>query len=130
MDGYKVLLDATPEQKKSQRSTWSQLQAIADMKFTYVAACQMYGEQKRQGHHSATEILKLMLKYVFNPITCLAVHIPVQKRLFKTNNLYESKLSLYHSFYLNCCLVHFEVNFDKVIFMAAIFHFVSHILTR
>lgn len=64
VDGYKVLTEATPEQKKSQRSTWSQLQAIADMKFTYVAACQMYGEQKRQGHHSATEILKLMLKYV------------------------------------------------------------------
>jgi len=61
VDGYKVLTDATPEQKKSQRSTWSQLQAVADMKFTYVAACQMYGEQKRQGHHSATEILKLML---------------------------------------------------------------------
>jgi callose synthase len=63
VDGYKVLTDASIEQKKSQRSTWSQLQAIADMKFTYVAACQMYGEQKRQGHHHATEILRLMLAY-------------------------------------------------------------------
>ncbi len=52
------------EQKRSQRSTWSQLQAIADMKFTYVAACQNYGEQKRQSHHNATEILNLMLQYI------------------------------------------------------------------
>lgn len=66
VEGYKVILESTAEQKKSQRSTWSRLQAIADMKFTYVAACQNYGEQKRQSHHNATEILKLMLKYVLN----------------------------------------------------------------
>jgi len=80
VDGYKVLTEATPEQKKSQRSTWSQLQAIADMKFTYVAACQMYGEQKRRGHHSATEILKLMLKYFFYLTSCLAISAPFKNR--------------------------------------------------
>jgi callose synthase len=64
VNGYKVITKTPDEQKRSQRSTWSQLQAIADMKFTYVAACQNYGEQKRQSHHNATEILNLMLQYI------------------------------------------------------------------
>lgn len=89
-DGYKILTDATPEQKKSQRSTWSQLQAIADMKFTYVAACQMYGDQKRQGHHSATEILKLMLN---NPSLRVAYIDEVEERQNeKTSKVYYSVL--------------------------------------
>jgi callose synthase len=66
VNGYKVITDAPDEQKKSQRSTRSKLQAIADMKFTYVAACQNYGEQKRQSHHNAAEILNLMLKYALD----------------------------------------------------------------
>jgi callose synthase len=66
VNGYKVITDAPDEQKKSQHSTWSKLQAIADMKFTYVAACQNYGEQKRQSHHNAAEILNLMLKYALD----------------------------------------------------------------
>ncbi|KAI3831396.1 hypothetical protein MKX03_004088 [Papaver bracteatum] len=47
----------------SQRSLFSQLEAIADMKFTYVATCQNYGSQKRNGDRRATDILNLMGKY-------------------------------------------------------------------
>lgn len=34
------------------------------MKFTYVATCQNYGNQKRSGDRRATDILNLMVKYV------------------------------------------------------------------
>lgn len=62
VDGYKVVASAPAEAKKSQRSMWAQLQAIADMKFTYVATCQIYGAQKRAADVRATDILNLMLK--------------------------------------------------------------------
>lgn len=50
------------EEKKSQRSLYAQLEAVADMKFTYVATCQNYGNQKRSGDRRATDILNLMVK--------------------------------------------------------------------
>eukprot|EP00249_Psilotum_nudum_P020969 c27917_g2_i1 orf=518-4456(+) len=62
-DGYKAVQSATEEAKKSQRSIHAQIEAIADMKFTYVATCQNYGIHKRSGDPRATEILKLMLLY-------------------------------------------------------------------
>lgn len=34
------------------------------MKFTYVATCQNYGNQKRSGDRHGTDILNLMVKYV------------------------------------------------------------------
>ena len=37
---------------------------MADLKFTYVATCQQYGNQKRSGDRRATDILNLMVKYV------------------------------------------------------------------
>lgn len=92
MDGYKIITEASAETKKSQRSTWSQLQAIADMKFTYVAACQNYGEQKRQSHHNAAEILKLMLKYV----TYLEVLISHHQCWKSPSYVYKTNLSVYH----------------------------------
>ena len=52
------------EEKKSQRSLYAQLEAVADLKFTYVATCQNYGNQKRSGDRRATDILNLMVKYV------------------------------------------------------------------
>ena len=52
------------EEKKSQRSLSAQLEATADMKFTYIATCQIYGNQKQSGDRRATDILNLMVKYV------------------------------------------------------------------
>jgi callose synthase len=52
---------------------WAQLQAVADMKFTYVATCQSYGAQKRAGDVRATDILNLMLKYS-DPTLCFPLH--------------------------------------------------------
>ena len=65
LDGYKAVTVPSEEDKKSQRSLYAQLEAVADMKFTYVATCQNYGNQKRSGDRRATDILNLMVKYVF-----------------------------------------------------------------
>ncbi|KAM3194813.1 hypothetical protein ACQJBY_071079 [Aegilops geniculata] len=63
LEGYKAIADPAEEEKKSQRSLSSQLEAIADMKFTYVATCQIYGNQKQSGDRHATDILNLMVHY-------------------------------------------------------------------
>ncbi|KAJ8479924.1 hypothetical protein OPV22_023651 [Ensete ventricosum] len=63
LKGYKVVTDPAEEEKKSQRSLSAQLEAIADMKFTYVATCQIYGHQKQSGDRRATDILNLMVNY-------------------------------------------------------------------
>lgn len=64
LEGYKAVTVASEEDKKSQRSLYAQLEAVADMKFTYVATCQNYGNQKRSGDRHGTDILNLMVKYV------------------------------------------------------------------
>lgn len=61
LEGYKAFTVPSEEDKKSQRSTYAQLEAVADMKFTYVATCQNYGNQKRSGDRRATDILNLMV---------------------------------------------------------------------
>ncbi|WOK92140.1 callose synthase 5-like [Canna indica] len=63
LEGYKAVTDPIEEEKKSQRSLSAQLEAIADMKFTYVATCQIYGNQKQSGDRRATDILNLMVNY-------------------------------------------------------------------
>ncbi|KAM0939118.1 putative 1,3-beta-glucan synthase [Dioscorea sansibarensis] len=63
LEGYKAVTDPTEEEKKSQRSLSAQLEAVADMKFTYVATCQNYGNQKQLGDRRATDILNLMVNY-------------------------------------------------------------------
>nr|GFD20047.1 callose synthase 5 [Tanacetum cinerariifolium] len=62
LEGYKAVNVPRAEDKKSQSSLYAQLEAIADMKFTYVATCQNYGNQKRTGDRRATDILNLMVK--------------------------------------------------------------------
>lgn len=62
LEGYKAISEPTEEDKKSQRSLYAQLEAVADLKFTYVATCQNYGNQKRSGDRRATDILNLMVK--------------------------------------------------------------------
>ena len=64
LDGYKAVTVPSEEDKKSHRSLYASLEAVADMKFTYVATCQNYGNQKRSGDRRATDILNLMVKYV------------------------------------------------------------------
>ncbi|KAJ8616668.1 hypothetical protein MRB53_036040 [Persea americana] len=51
------------DKKKSQLSLSAQVDAIADMKFTYVLSCQMYGAQKSSGDPRGQDILELMIKY-------------------------------------------------------------------
>ncbi|XP_042024280.1 callose synthase 5-like [Salvia splendens] len=62
-EGYKTVIDPSDEERKSQRSFYNQLDAVADMKFTYVATCQNYGNQKRSGDRRATDILNLMVNH-------------------------------------------------------------------
>ncbi|XP_074309017.1 callose synthase 5-like [Silene latifolia] len=63
LEGYKAVTAPIEEEKRSQRSLYAQLEAVADMKFTYVATCQNYGNQKRSGDRRATDILNLMVNY-------------------------------------------------------------------
>ncbi|KAM7266626.1 hypothetical protein ACFE04_004523 [Oxalis oulophora] len=63
MKGYKAIELNKEEQSRSERSLWSQCQAVADMKFTYVVSCQQYGIHKRSGDQRAKDILRLMITY-------------------------------------------------------------------
>lgn len=51
--------------ERSNRPLAAQLDALADMKFTYVVSCQMFGAQKSAGDPHAQDILDLMIKYTF-----------------------------------------------------------------
>ncbi|KAM3731408.1 hypothetical protein ACB098_12G161500 [Castanea mollissima] len=63
MKGYKAAeLDGVIN-SKGERSLRAQYQAIADLKFTYVVSCHMYGTDKRSGHPRAKDILKLMTRH-------------------------------------------------------------------
>lgn len=64
MEGYKAI-ELNEDQMKGERSLWTQCQAVADMKFTYVVSCQLYGIHKRSGDHRAQDILRLMTTYVW-----------------------------------------------------------------
>lgn len=63
-EGYLSVIQASDEEKKVQRSMWAQINALADMKFTYVAACQIYGTQKRKNQEAAVDIFELMKRSV------------------------------------------------------------------
>ncbi|KAK4781006.1 hypothetical protein SAY87_017112 [Trapa incisa] len=60
-EGYKAIACTSDGGKKRRRSLHAQLEAVADMKFTYVATCQNYGNQKLSGDRRATDILNLMV---------------------------------------------------------------------
>ncbi|KAK2996849.1 hypothetical protein RJ639_025655 [Escallonia herrerae] len=77
LEGYKAVTIPSEEDKKSQRSLYAQLEAVADMKFTYVATCQNYGNQKRDGDRRATDILNLMVN---NPSLRVAYIDEVEER--------------------------------------------------
>ncbi|KAH1047451.1 hypothetical protein J1N35_038235 [Gossypium stocksii] len=77
LEGYKAILTAPDEDKRSQKSLYAQLEAVADLKFTYVATCQNYGNQKRNGDRRATDILNLMVN---NPSLRVAYIDEVEER--------------------------------------------------
>ncbi|KAL5555548.1 hypothetical protein UlMin_037784, partial [Ulmus minor] len=78
LDGYKALTVPSEEDKKSIRSlNYAQLEAVADLKFTYIATCQNYGNQKRSGDRRATDILNLMVN---NPSLRVAYIDEVEER--------------------------------------------------
>ncbi|PHT31778.1 Callose synthase 3 [Capsicum baccatum] len=90
LEGYKAVTVPSEEDKKSQRSLYAQLEAVADMKFTYVATCQNYGIQKRNGDRHATDILNLMVN---NPSLRVAYIDEVEERESgKTQKVYYSVL--------------------------------------
>ncbi|KAL3646404.1 Callose synthase 3 [Castilleja foliolosa] len=62
MEGYKPI-ELNGDQKKGERSLWTQCQVVSDMKFMYVVSCQLYGIQKRSGDQRAQDILRLMTTY-------------------------------------------------------------------
>ncbi|GJW18747.1 RNA-directed DNA polymerase, eukaryota, partial [Tanacetum coccineum] len=89
--GYKAVTIPSEEEKKSQKSLYAQLEALADLKFTYVATCQNYGKQKRSGDRRATDIFNLMVK---NPTLRVAYIDEVEKRHGgKSQKVYYSVLS-------------------------------------
>ncbi|OWM69233.1 hypothetical protein CDL15_Pgr025420 [Punica granatum] len=63
MGGYKAVESSAEDQANGDRSLWAQCQAVADMKFTYVVSCQLYGIHKRSGDARAQDILRLMTTY-------------------------------------------------------------------
>ncbi|XP_014524468.1 callose synthase 5 [Vigna radiata var. radiata] len=77
LDGYKAVTVPSEEDRKSHRSLYASLEAVADMKFTYVATCQNYGNQKRNGDRRATDILNLMVN---NPSLRVAYIDEVEER--------------------------------------------------
>jgi len=90
LQGYKSVTFVPKEQDKSQRSMGAQLEAVADMKFTYVVSCQQYGAQKRSNERNYSDILKLMKTY---PSLRVAYIDEVEEReKDKTNKVYYSVL--------------------------------------
>lgn len=77
LEGYKTIIEPSEEDRKSQRSIYTQSEAVADMKFTYIATCQNYGNQKRSGDRRATDILNLMVN---NPSLRVAYIDEVEER--------------------------------------------------
>ena len=56
-EGYKGI-----EISGDNSTLWSQCEAVADMKFTYVVSCQQYGIHKRSASPLAQDILRLMTR--------------------------------------------------------------------
>ncbi|KAJ4842397.1 putative callose synthase 8 [Turnera subulata] len=57
------ILEGYDEAERNNRTLFAQLQALADMKFTYVISFQMFGSQKASGDPHAQDILDLMVRY-------------------------------------------------------------------
>ncbi len=88
LKGYKAVTIPSEEDKKSQRSLYAQLEAVADMKFTYVATCQNYGNQKRSGDRRATDILNLMVKYVLHLVKLIVLCSTISLKILVLHSVF------------------------------------------
>ncbi|RDX97868.1 Callose synthase 3, partial [Mucuna pruriens] len=92
MEGYKAI-ENSDDNSTGERSLWTQCQAVADMKFTYVVSCQQYGIDKRSGHARAQDILRLMTRYPSLRVAYIdEVEEPVNDSKKKINKVYYSCL--------------------------------------
>jgi len=67
---YKVPL-ATEKGKNKRnihQSLSAEIEALADMKFSYIISCQKFGEQKIKGDPHAQDIIDLMTRYALEHI--------------------------------------------------------------
>lgn len=56
------LLRSFDDVERGNSTLSAQLDALADLKFTYVISCQMFGSQKASGDPRAHDILDLMIR--------------------------------------------------------------------
>ncbi|XP_027349003.1 callose synthase 3-like isoform X2 [Abrus precatorius] len=92
MEGYKAI-ENLDDNSRGGRSLWTQCQAVADMKFTYVVSCQQYGIDKRSGSARAQDILRLMTRYPSLRVAYIdEVEEPVKDSKKKINKVYYSCL--------------------------------------
>ncbi|KAK4258423.1 hypothetical protein QN277_007877 [Acacia crassicarpa] len=92
MEGYKAL-GSLDDNSRGERSLWTQCQAVADMKFTYVVSCQQYGIDKRSGAARAQDILRLMTTHPSLRVAYIdEVEEPSKERPKKINKVYYSCL--------------------------------------
>ncbi|XP_065861638.1 putative callose synthase 8 isoform X1 [Euphorbia lathyris] len=57
------ILEGYDTAERNNRTLFAQLDALADLKFTYIISCQIYGSQKSSGDPHANDILELMNRY-------------------------------------------------------------------
>ncbi|CAI8601679.1 unnamed protein product [Vicia faba] len=92
MEGYKAI-ENSDDNSKGERSLWTQCQAVADMKFSYVVSCQQYGIDKRSGAARAQDILRLMARYPSLRVAYIdEVEEPSKERPKKISKVYYSCL--------------------------------------
>ncbi|XP_022981245.1 putative callose synthase 8 isoform X1 [Cucurbita maxima] len=72
---------------RGNRALSAQIEALADMKFTYVLSCQSFGAQKACGDPRAKDILDLMIRY-----PSLRVAYVEEKEMPDNDKVYSSKL--------------------------------------
>lgn len=56
------ILEGYEAAERNNRTLFAQLDALSDMKFTYVVSCQMFGSQKACGDPRAQDMLDLMIR--------------------------------------------------------------------
>ncbi|KAJ4726559.1 Callose synthase-like protein [Melia azedarach] len=81
------ILEGYEAAERNNRSLFAQLDALADIKFTYVVSCQMYGLQKSSGDPRAQDILDLMIRY-----PSLRIAYVEEEDISKCKKAYSSKL--------------------------------------
>ncbi|KAH9723658.1 putative callose synthase 8 [Citrus sinensis] len=74
------ILEGYEAAERNNRTLFAQLDALSDMKFTYVVSCQMFGSQKASGDPRAQDMIDLMIRY-----PSLRVAYVEEKEVFDAN---------------------------------------------